>query len=297
MSELPHPRSSSGVLLLAAGLAALATARSAAAADPAPAGAREILSEKFALQAAPAPGLQRLAVRELLPGEIKGVSTPLLSITGPWTYLEPSTPDQDKIYLFLRGKGTLRAHDQSFPIEDETIARLPVGWPAELEAPAGAALHVLVVRRQLEDRDLAELKKYPDNNAAAYVKKFRDCTPYGEAIKSAKTVSRTLLPENVVPRTAMGTVETAGPDKVGAHAHPMLDQLFLGLKDHDVTVHADEASKAMTENTLLHIPLGSSHWVEVGDGRKLYYVWMDFFESVEGQQWLKMHKPVQQNKP
>ena len=101
-----------------------------------------------------------------------------------------------------------------------------------------------------------------------------------------------MLPKDHLPRVAMGTVETTGPDEVGAHEHPMLDQLFLGLQDNDVIVHADDEQVRFTAYSLLHIPLGSRHWVEAEDGRRMYYMWMDFFLTKEGEAWLKTHKAV-----
>jgi len=74
--------------------------------------------------------------------------------------------------------------------------------------------------------------------------------------------------------------------------HPMLDQLFLGLTSNDVTVHADDRSAEFKEYSLLHIPIGSSHWVTVEENKKMYYMWMDFFLTKEGQEWLKTHKPI-----
>jgi hypothetical protein len=127
--------------------------------------------------------------------------------------------------------------------------------------------------------------------------KFRDCPKYGEAIKSRKTVSRTLLPENYVPRVAMGTVETTGPDAVGAHRHPMLEQLFLGLNGNDITVVADSARANLTPFSMLHIPSASMHGSEVSQGKKLHYIWMDFFATREGQEWLKNHKPETPTQP
>lgn len=125
-----------------------------------------------------------------------------------------------------------------------------------------------------------------------YFRKFTDCEPYKEAIKSPKTTSRTVLPAQYIPRVAMGTVDTTGPDEVGAHRHPMLDQLFLALATNDAIVTADEAQARFTEFSLLHIPLGSLHGVKVESGKKLYYMWMDFFTTKEGEEWLKTHKPL-----
>jgi mannose-6-phosphate isomerase-like protein (cupin superfamily) len=194
--------------------------------------------------------------------------------------------------LVLEGTGTLAARGERFPLEAETIARLPVGWGCEIRVPHGESLHFVLIRKRLEPPDRAELETHAANNSGAYVRRFRDCPRYGESIKSERTVSRTLLPENVVPRMAAGSVEAVGPDEVGAHRHPMLDQLWLGLRGHDVTVHADGASVRMRENELLHIPLGSTHGASVGAGNRMHYVWLDFFESVEAQQWLRQHNPL-----
>ncbi len=90
----------------------------------------------------------------------------------------------------------------------------------------------------------------------------------------------------------MGTVEAPGPDHVGAHEHGMLEQLFLGLTDNDVIVHADDASVAFPAYSILHIPLGSSHSVDVAEGDKMYYMWMDFFRDKKGEEWLKTHNAV-----
>lgn len=228
-------------------------------------------------------------IHSLLKGEIPGVTVDEVSIVGPGRHEERADPKQAVVWLFVDGQGSLRTGKESFAIDGETIARAPQGYSWTVEVPAGAVLHGVRVKRVLTASDLAELKKYPQNNAAPLVKKFRDCTPYGEAIKSPKTVSRTLLPENYVPRMAMGTVETSGPDVVGRHKHPMLEQIFLGLRGSDITVLADEDKANLTPFSILHIPLGSNHGAEVAEGKHLHYVWMDFFQATEGQEWLKNH--------
>lgn len=99
-----------------------------------------------------------------------------------------------------------------------------------------------------------------------------------------------------MPRLALGTVRAPGPDKVGAHEHPMLDQLFLGFANNNIVVHADGSSAPLGEFELLHIPLGSSHGVTVDENNMMYYLWMDFFVDREGQEWLKTHKPITKHK-
>lgn len=253
---------------------------------------QRIAVEKLNIPAAAATAAPGVRIQRVLAGEIKEVSTDLLSIVGPSEHSEPPAHNRAVVWLILDGKARLQTRNMKFEVEGETIARAPQGWAWRLEVAKGEALHALRVTRDLTAIDLAELREYPENNAAPHVKKFSECPAYGEAIKSAKTVSRTLLPENYVPRMAMGTVETAGPDTVGAHRHPMLEQLFLGLRDNDITVVADDARANLAPFSILHIPLGSNHGAKVADGKKLHYIWIDFFMSKEGQEWLKMHKPL-----
>jgi hypothetical protein len=254
--------------------------------------ARPIAIQKLALSPPNPAAAGRVEVCEVLPGEIKDVILHLVSIHGIGRHIEPANADHEIIWLFLKGRGTLRTQDATCEVAGETIARAPFGWAWQIEVPPGEILHGLRICTKLSADDRLELKKFPQNNAASHVKKFSDCPAYCEAIKSSKTTSRTLLAENFVPRVALGTVETTGPDAVAAHRHPMLEQLFLGLQDNDITVTADAATARLGSFEILHIPLGSNHGAQVGQGKKLHYVWMDFFMTKEGQEWLKMHKPV-----
>lgn len=233
-----------------------------------------------------------VSVQPLMVGQVAEVLVDLVTVGGNGSHVEPARPDEAVVWLLVAGKGSLRANDRVYPVEGETIARAPQGWSWRITADSGSTLQLVRVRRKLTTVDFEELRKFPEFQKEPLVKAFRDCTPYGEAIKSPKTVSRTLLPENYVPRMAMGTVETTGPDAVGSHRHAMLEQLFLGLKGNEITVTADDEKAELGELTILHIPLGSFHGAQVKDGKKLHYVWMDFFADKAGQEWLKMHKPL-----
>jgi len=139
--------------------------------------------------------------------------------------------------------------------------------------------------------DNIDLKELPvENTQNVYYAKFSDCQSYSEAIKSPNTVSRTILSNEYIPRVAMGTVQTKGPDKVEPHEHPMLEQLFLGLSKNKCTVYADDNKVGFPEYSIVHIPLGSRHSVSVEKDEIMYYVWMDFFLDKKGEGWLKTHK-------
>jgi mannose-6-phosphate isomerase-like protein (cupin superfamily) len=247
--------------------------------------------EKFEFPAL-VPG--KITMYEVMQGTIQDVQTEYVSFVGPCRYKEQDHTEKEVVWLFLGGSGLLETKDRIFNVKDETIAFAPEGWLWEINVNKDEYLLALRITKKNSAEDNDDLKSalFVSNNAAPYVKKFEECIPYNEAIKSNKTISRTLLPEYFVPRMAIGTVETKGPDRVARHKHPMLEQLFIGLKDNNSIVILDDAEIYFPPLSILHIPPYSMHGTQVTDGNKLYYVWMDFFTSREGQQWLKNHKSV-----
>jgi hypothetical protein len=250
------------------------------------------MSQKLAFPSATRAIRNTVVEQSLLPNSIPGVAIRAVSLVGPTTWKQVQAGDVNFVLLFLDGRGTYRAGGNPFAIDGETIARAPMGWDFDVSVPAGAILSFLSICKEISADDKADLARYPENNVAPWVKRFSECEAYREAIKSPKTISRTLLPANYVPRVALGTVETTGPDRVGEHRHPMLEQLFLGLRGNDITVHADGVEMPLGEFQLMAIPHASMHGATVAEGRKLHYVWMDFFSDKEGQAWLETHKPI-----
>ncbi len=234
----------------------------------------------------------------LLPGEIAETKIEHIALTGPIEQVIQVPEGYVHMFLFVKGNGTLQVDTMTYDLVPESIA-IPMNATDSIQmaVPEGEVLHFLQFTKVLTDQDQEDLKNYPaENKYDLFFTRFEDCEPYTEKIKSPNTVSRTVLPADIVPRVSLGTVEAKGPDEVGAHEHPMLDQLFLGLAGNDIIVHADDASTELKEYALLHIPIGSSHGVTVEKGKKMYYMWMDFFLTKEGQEWLKTHKPMSSDK-
>lgn len=230
---------------------------------------------------------------ELLPGEIADTKIEHFAFAGSTNQTLLFSEENVNILLFIKGNGQLKTETSAYNLVPESIA-IPMAYESvQIEVPGGSVLHFIRITKKLSGQDIEDMKAFSaENKYDVYFTKFEDCESYTEKIKSPNTVSRTVLPANIIPRLALGTVEAPGPDEVGAHQHAMLDQLFLGLTDNDIVVHADGASAQLKEYSLLHIPLSSSHGVTVGEGEKMYYMWMDFFLTREGQEWLKTHKPV-----
>ncbi len=232
----------------------------------------------------------------ILENEIKGIHIQHVILSCDCELKDPSIDGSKSLYLFFKGEGTIIADGNNYDALAESIF-LPNSLKQITITTKNDRLHYLKITSRLSPEDLLDLKEFPTaHTQQVYYKKFADCQSYTEPIKSPNTISRTILPNKFIPRIAMGTVETKGPDKVGEHKHPMLEQLFLGLSKNNCTVYADGAEQNLGEYDLLHIPLGSTHSVGVEEGETLYYVWMDFFLDKEGEEWLKTHIVDEDNK-
>jgi hypothetical protein len=241
-------------------------------------------------------GKKEQYVESILENEIEGIYVEHVIVDGGRILTDVSKEGCRTIYLFVKGTGSVVAANTSYEIVSETIL-----LPNEVESIVISvaeknALHYLKISCKLTGQDQAGLKELPaENTQNVYYAKFEDCQSYVEPIKSPNTVSRTILSNEYIPRIAMGTVQTTGPDKVGAHKHPMLEQLFLGLSKNNCTVYADGAKTIFPAYSVVHIPLGSNHSVSVDEGEVMYYVWMDFFLDKEGEEWLKTHIVEEEN--
>ncbi len=227
-------------------------------------------------------GAPAFRVLPLLSGEIEGVATEAIDIAARGSFVMEPVADEQSALLVIEGGGVIRHNAQVFVFEALSVFMPTVGRAVVEAAHNNVAL--LRIRMRRTPADLEILRQRP--SALPYFVRYEDCAPYTEAIKSARTVSRTLVAEDVAPRFSMGSVETAGPDEVGAHEHPMLEQLFWGLPGNRCRVMADGREILFGERTLLRIPSGSRHGVRVDAGNRLRYIWMDFFMRQEDMSYL-----------
>jgi len=254
------------------------------------AGAQEIPIEGLAMKLQ---SNKQVYGKTILENEIGGIKVDHITLRGDAVREEHLEGGYKFIYLFIKGQGNVNINKEKYDIVPETILLPNSAQEISINASKNDTLHFLRISSKLTEQDILDLKTFPkENTQNTYFAKFTDCEAYTEPIKSPNTISRTVLPNKYIPRIAMGTVETMGPDKVDPHEHGMLEQLFLGLTDNHVIVYADEAKIDFPAYSVLHIPLGSSHSVEAKKGDKMYYMWMDFFLDKKGEEWLKTHKTV-----
>ena len=129
-----------------------------------------------------------------------------------------------------------------------------------------------------------------------YCLEYSAAAKYTEECKSPKTISRMLVPQRLVPRFAMGSVETHGEDMVAKHTHPMLEQYFFGLAENNCLAMIDDLLLPFGGNELLHIPLGSDHGILLHEDHCAHYIWMDFLFDEEGLEYMdSAHRLIDEN--
>jgi hypothetical protein len=250
-----------------------------------------ISAEQIHLETMLAPD-RPFAGRVLLPGEVAGVTIHHYAARRG----KPLPLDEEfgkvHIRVFLYGSGNLTVGPRGYAIDEIAVAALTRDPPAIVESTSDR-LEFLDITLDLDPADEDELSKHAAQ--LPYFRQYSDCPVYREEIKSIKTVSRTLVPPDLLPRFCMGSVQTTGPDIVHPHQHAMLEQFFFGLQGNSCHLQADDQEISFGENVLVHIPLGSLHAVRVEHAHALHYLWLDFFRHQEDVHYISQaHIPVKQ---
>jgi quercetin dioxygenase-like cupin family protein len=121
--------------------------------------------------------------REILPGEIPGIRSTMISLAPGVTHRERASSKEDRVFLVLSGKGMITANGKRNSVTKESIAHFPIGWSVDVKASGTEGLDILILRLTITPMDRENLAAHPDLNSVAYVKSFSECEAYGEAPK------------------------------------------------------------------------------------------------------------------
>lgn len=186
--------------------------------------------------------------------------------------------------LFLCGG---KAETDAYVLEERAVY---IGDPQKaLSLKAAADSTVLEILRYTETCEM-------QNDCYPYVLQYNDAPTYTEDCKSLKTTSRMLIPPRVVPRFAMGSVQTAGEDLIAPHRHPDVDQYFYGLPENNCILLVDDREQPFG-NELLHIPLASEHGVKLESHHTCHYLWMDLLLNTQALEYMDEAHKMQGEQP
>ena len=182
-----------------------------------------------------------------------------------------------RIMTLIQGIAEFVVGDKKYRF-DERVTFIP-DLDQSLTINAETEVGLLEVFFEMTDEDYEEIVRYKAE--FPYIQSYAAAKQYTDDAKTQKTINRIMVEQRQIPRFAMGSVESYGPDFVQPHAHPLLDQFFFSFPENNMTVLIDDDRIHLPGNTLLYIPLGSNHGVDVQDGEVMHYMWIDFMVDRE----------------
>jgi len=214
---------------------------------------------------------------ELCKGEIPGVRVMHHILTEDTTLLLPANAGYYHIVVLITGVANFLTDGQTYTF-NERVTFVPAP-DKNLEIIARERVNVLEVQWEFAPEDVTLIEEY--KTEFPYTQLYKTSVQYTDPYKSEKTISRMTIPHRVIPRFAIGSVETYGIDMVSSHAHPMLDQFFFSFPENDMNVMINGEQVPMKGNELMHIPLGADHGVDIAEGKHCHYMWIDFLPDNE----------------
>lgn len=208
------------------------------------------------------------SVKLLLDQEIKDTSVSFIGLSEGESMIASPSLKAIKIFILCSGDAAF----SSVAMNEPGVYVASPSEPIEISTQAGC--EILLLERFILEEEMKEVL-----NASSLFPHhilFSEAPTYKEDCKSEKTTSRMIVPARIIPRFAMGSVETSGDDLVAKHTHPMLEQYFFGLIGNDCSLLIDNLEYPFEENHLVHIPLGSDHGVKSVGNQIIRYLWLDF---------------------
>ena len=181
------------------------------------------------------------------------------------------------ILILMCGEAVFENNGKNYTFSERTVF---IPSPDEsVSVSANTDTAILEIQWDIADGDTSLIKEY--GTKFPIVQKYTESIQYVDPNKSEKTISRMMVPQRIIPRFSMGSVESYGHDIVKPHAHPMLDQFFFSFPENDMDVIINGEHIHMAGNIIFHIPLGADHGVEVFEGKHMHYMWIDFLPDNE----------------
>ena len=229
------------------------------------------MSEKIIMEQVDVTRHEAAAV-EMCKGEIPGARPVHHTIPAGQTRTLEGNQGYYHILILIQGKAAFTTAGRT-DVYDTRLTYVPAANET-LTVTAESEVQMLEIQWDIFPEDAAMLAEYGTKFPVRVP--YQDSIQYVDRKKSPKTISRMMIPQRVIPRFSLGSVESYGYDLVKSHSHPMLDQFFFSFPENEMNVLIDGEPIPMQGNMILHIPLGADHGVEVTEGHHMHYMWIDF---------------------
>ena len=226
----------------------------------------------------------------MLDGDIEGTHPAFHKLHKGSTKNVPSCSGQARVLFLLEGCAVFTQAGQDL-ILDERGSYIP-DPRKDLTIAAQEGASILEIAWELTAADHAALARHTPDYPV--VQLYDQCPRYTEPFKSDRTISRTIVRHGILPRFSMGSNEAGAHDRIDLNCHPAIDQYFFSFPENDVDLLIEADRLPFKGNTLVHIPLGCYHGVEIGAGQRMHYLWIDLIVNEEaGLAYLDtVHQPL-----
>lgn len=223
-------------------------------------------------------------------GEIPGTATYHITVPAGKKYVLGVDEAHYHIFILVEGACTMMTEGTTFEF-DERVTFVPAP-ECEMTLTAKSNVQLVEIVWNITDEDIKLRADY--GTEFPLVKPYATAIQYVDPNKSPKTISRMMIPHKIIPRFAIGSVESYGYDYVKPHSHPMLDQFFFSFPENNMSLIINGEKIPMDGNVMVHIPLGADHGVEVTGTDHLHYMWIDFLPDNEAglKRLDERHKPT-----
>lgn len=187
-----------------------------------------------------------------------------------------SRMDKMQIFVFTAGCGMVQSGSQLFAIDEQSVF-IPDFDREELVITAGDAdLEMIHIVGPMNDTDRRQM------DHCQYVLprfvRFSEAIQYTERFtqeSGAKVKQHSIIAGRHLGRYTMGWVIGQGPDFVGQHTHPSLEQWYFMLQGADFTYDAGNTQIDVKEGDVSFTPHGTSHGSTCREDGFINYLWFE----------------------
>ena len=187
-----------------------------------------------------------------------------------------SLEERMQIFTFASGLGIIKAGKKIFPIDEQSVF-IPDFDQDKLEITAGDTdIEFIHITGTMNDTDRRQMS-HCQYVLPRFVR-FSEAIQYTERFtqeSGAKVKQHSVIAGRHLGRYTMGWVIGKGPDFVGQHTHPSLEQWYFMLQGADFTYDAGDRSIAVKEEDVSFTPHGTSHGSTCKEEGFINYVWFE----------------------
>lgn len=199
-----------------------------------------------------------------------------------WQPVLYSKNDKIQIFVFTTEGGIVHAGNQFFAIDDQSVF-IPNFDQDKLVIKAGEKelkfLHIVgpmidVDRRQMFHCQYVLPRFVRFSDTILYTERFTQES-------GSKIWQHSVIAGRHLGRYTMGWVIGPGPDFVGTHVHPKIDQWYFMLEGSDFNYTAGDEKIHVLEGDISYTPHGTPHGSECGADGFINYLWFELNRAWE----------------